>query len=263
MNSKQKVTGSSAKNQPAKSGDIVKDKKAFDGKLFAAGTAGVLRSHEVIPDEGDYMADPVYQAAHMQFILETGTVAEEYPSAVAAIEAFQTWCETTEWTYSPPIFFVVTGFTISMTMSAPLGMLGVSMTIEPVGDDHAAAIRGAKDHLQAELGKVFKTALEKAKSKMPAKRETDEDEDEEPEYDVETTECHILRVSKDDKGLRYHAMPVSGKWVKYGIPLYKDIASKEGQKLPKESGEYEINWEVEYELKEDGKPRRVISINEG
>lgn len=256
MSSNPVVRGSSKKQAQTKSGPTVgKKEERFDPVLFKAGVAGYLRSKGYTTDSQAQMEEWSNQAVEMWEIATT-IQAENYANAVDALAAFKVWLDESGWTYQKPMTYHFVNLFVSVTMTTPAGTLTVGATVEPYIEDHAKVIRDVKEHLQAQIRSTFPTKSNGAK---PAARQGDS-EDEAPEN--ETVHAEMLRVSRYNGKVVYHCMPEDGKWTQYGIPLYKDIAKENDIELPKEEGEYDVSWDIEYELKPDGRPRRVVAITE-
>jgi len=253
MKRKSAVLGSSNEAQQLPGGDTAL-KQPFDELMFQAGVAGYLRTAKHIPLEGDYTQQEAFSQAIELFEIQGGKWAKDYPSAIDALIGFKTWLDSSGWKYEKAKTYVLNTITVSVTMPTPSGQLTVSMVVEPLINNHAQVIRDAKDYLEEQVKKTFGG---NGKREMPA---TNGESASKQEAETDRDHCSVL-VVKHYKGKTYwNAIPDEGKWTKFGIPLYSDVARKFKIALPDEDGEYDIDWDIDYELKEDGKPLRVTDI---
>lgn len=268
MNSKTTTdAGSSAGKAQKKNGATVKNIREikFDKGLFIGGVAGYLRSMEppAIPFDGEYAKEPALEQAVEMMIIYYGKELEDFGDAVTALAAFKQWLDDTDWHYQKPLIYNINNITVTLGMTVPSGTLTVSMNVDDLVGDPARVIREVKDELQAALSAAFAGTIERRRP-LPETEKPNRNskaKSDEPQYETEEVHVTGMRVKKYENKWYWNLMPDEGKWQQYGIPLYSDVAKKFDVKLPQESGEYDIDWIVTYELKEDGKPRRVIEID--
>lgn len=253
MSLKKKASGLSQEKAHSGAGGSTST-TTIDMSLVLAGVAGILRTKAIIPAEGDYTKEERFSAYFDQYSVETGKLLADEPDAIAAINAYKTWLETSDYVWSEPIRFVVTEFSVSLTMNAPSGSISVTMKAEPIGGNaDSEIIRKMKDRLQTAVNEAFgkqNAAHNQAtnQSETQKKRETEE-------VEVET-----LRVQEYQGKTVYRLIPTEGRWTKYGLPLYKNDAKKLKLDLPTGLGEYEFEGTCEYEIDADEKPTRVINF---
>lgn len=255
MSLKTAVVGSSKKPAQKKNGTTETTKKAFDATLFNAGVAGYLRSAGHIPVTGDYMQHEAFNQAIEMWEINNAAARDSYDNAVEAISAFKSWLDSAGWHYVKAQTFHMVSLYVEVTMATPAGQLTIGATVEPYVLDHSTVMRDVKEHLQEQIRKAFPG------SSKPQVARNNGNEEEEQERAIEKATCHTLRVYQYSGKRVYSVIPDSGPWQQYGIPLYNDVAGDFEVDLPKTDGEYEIDWEVEYELKPNGKPRRVVTIS--
>jgi len=252
------ATGSSAKTAQKKSGDTVK-KPVFNDHLFLGGIEGILRANEMM-QQGEDRDD---SAAYWDALGTWGATLdnpyqEEFESAVDAINSFEAWLVLSNWHYAAPILYTAKGFTVTMTMNAPSGQISVSLDGEvSPGIELADAIKEAKKDLQQAISAAFPRTANKPDTnskngKSGAKKSTTK---------TEEVSYELLRVVEFNGKLMPRLIPTEGKWIQFGIPLYQDIADKFEIEIPDEPGDYEMSGTMIYELKEDGKPKRVTEIS--
>ncbi len=247
------VRGSSPKTVQKSSGDTAK-KKPLDEKLFKAAVAAKLREIGAIGENEDYLNHPALEEAIVLFEVGLGKLLPQYDNAVQASAAFNDWIDETGYRYEPAPLYRIEQYTITATAVTKSGTISIASTITPLVSEHADAIRAAKNELQEIFNAVF-VGVSSANKSLSAPQSG------KVEYTIEEVEVNTLRVSVYNDKIVYHAMPVEGNWTQYGIPLYADVARKFGIELPDEEGEYEISWHAAYELRPDGKPRRVVEIH--
>lgn len=254
------TSGLSRKKQPSVNGDTVEDKKKpMDFDLFMGAVHGILRTAFPGFSTNPSTFDKMVKAAMGAFLLAVDMQDHmTYPTAVDAIVAFQQWIEESEWTYEPPTLFTVNGFTVSIVMAGNGGSLGVSLDCTVANTTSLSdAISAAKDTLREAVKGAFPTSADNGQRATSSATSSNRSGLEIEEYD-----CQTLRVTEKDGKFYYYAMPSEGRWQKYGIPLYGDVAKKYHVELPAESGEFEVNWFITAEMKENGKPSRVKEISE-
>ena len=251
MNKKQTATGLSQKSQPKNVGAIAGKKPVDLNLVLTAIGSGLLSRGDMI--EGEKLADnPKIAQARDMFELGVGKLIEDYVNAVEAISAFNDWLETTDWTYERVRTFVVLDFAIGCKVQTKSGEVYTEMRISPISDDYSAIIKEARQ----ELAEIFNGAFAgNGNQQLP---------DGQSKASSYTTQkgvhCSTLRISIYQGKTVAHVIPDDGPWVQYGFPLYKDVAKKAGIDLPTDEGEYETNWTVTVEFKDDDKPRRVSEI---
>lgn len=246
-----------------KDGTVEKPKakqNPFDDKLFRAAVESYVKTNGILTEENsqDDINRCVSELVEMWEIKNLADDKEKtsFGSTVAAVMDFQEYMQTIEYTYEPPVFFVVNNFNISMTMNTPSGSLTIGMQFAPTSFEYDETIRKAKDFLQGQIKKVFLSEINRDGGTQLTKTTNREVK---PEYKVDDDTFVAIRANIYNGKMTYHLLPQEGKWTQYGVPIYKDIAAKIGLDLPDEEGEFEIEpTEFEYELKPDGKPRRII-----
>jgi hypothetical protein len=248
------ATGSSASEAATKSGQTTPKKKPIDLKLVYAAIASELRERDIIPAEGEFREHWAFEQACEMFEIERAKLIPEYANAVEAATAFSEWIATTEHVFAEPQLFTVTGWTVTLTIPVQSGSVSLGVDFEPNVKDIDKVIQQVKRQLAETFNRNW-TAPKKEIKQGSNGSSTD--------YKIEQVEIVNIRVEeKSDGALRYFAMPGKGPWKTYGIPLYKDVAEKMEIELPDEGGEYDWSAMIEYELKPDGKPRRVIGYVE-
>lgn len=250
----QAARGSSPKAPQKKSGDTV-SRKPVDQKLFKAAAAAKLREIDVIGENEDYLNHPALTQAIEVWENTTGKIVAEYDNAVVASAAFNDWIDENGYEYQAPVLYRIEEYTLTLSVPTKSGNVSLSASVTPLVDDHAAIIKALKKELTDVFSKSFPAP---AQQNLPETGKTNG----KTEYAIEEVQIEALRVSFYNGKVVYHAMPSEGNWTQYGIPLYGDIAKKFGIELPDEEGDYEVSWNVKYELKPDGKPRRVVEISE-
>lgn len=254
MSSKRGASGLS--KSKAQSNDGAKEKPVIDftNMLWIKGVVGFLRSAAYIVKDGDFASEPIVVQAIEMFEIQCNKMARDYDSPTDALTAFRDWLADTDWHYEEPVTHVITGLHFTITMSVPAGTIAVTADYV-VGADEVAALRGVKDELQALVVAAFGKNKE-----MPRLDSGKSTQSQAPE--TEENHASILRAKDFQGKLTFQVIPDDGKWQKYGYPLYKDVAKQYEIELPDEEGEYDIDWNVTCELKDDGKPKRVSHIEE-
>lgn len=253
MNSKLKARGSSAGKAPSTGGGSTST-TTIDMSLVLAGVAGILRTKAIIPAEGDYTKEERFSAYFDQYSVETGKLLADESDAIAAITAYKAWLDTSDYIWSEPIRFVVTEFSVTLTMNAPSGSISVSMKAEPIGgNSDSDIIRKMKDRLQTAVNEAF------GKQNAPQQQSISKSKTQK-ELETEEVEIDTLRVQEYQGKTVYRLIPTEGRWQKYGIPLYAKDAKKLGIDLPDELGEYELEGIAIYEINADEKPTRVTNF---
>lgn len=248
------ATGLSAKTAQKTDGATEEPKKSkkFNHELWIGASTGSLVSRELCEGSDDTRA----AAYRMEFEnVMNGLVEEEFDNAVDAVNSFESWLDKTDWRYTEPVLYTGTGMSITLSMSAPSGTIAVQMSFIPSDwSDLQGAIVAVKKDLQKAVAASFphngkQQSAPQSKSNGPKRAK------------VETEEVTFDTLVIDEYNGKPIArlIPTEGKWTQYGVPLYNADAAKIGIDLPEEQGEYEISGTMIYELKQDGKPKRVIS----
>lgn len=242
------VSGSSAEKAQKNAGSATAKKKPMSLPLFEAGVASILREKGLIPLEGDFRAHWLFEQAVDMFEIECNTSVADYNDAVTAIGAFERWLENTGHVFSKPVSFLVKGWHITLTVPVQSGTVSLGVDFEPLTDDIDKVLQDVKAELAERFNKNWK-----APAKQTQQNETGESR---------KLKAHIVGLRAEEKSngrIYYYAMPASGPWVTYGIPLYGDVAEAMGLELDQEPGEYEWEADIFYETKGDSdKPKRVI-----
>jgi hypothetical protein len=246
--------GSSASKAQKDAGKAT-SKKPVDLKLFAAAAASKLREIGVIKEDEEYEQHPALKEAVELFEIANFKMVNSYDNAVEASAAFNNYIDSVGYEYVEPVLYRLDGFTIGVSVPTKSGTLSLSADIIPLTDDHAAAISAAKKMMRDLFNGAFANGVTRTlpETTKPAGKKT---------YETDEKEISILRVGTYNNKTVYHCIPVEGKWIQFGIPLYPDVAKAEGIELPEEEGEYDVAWNATYELKDDGKPRRIISLTD-
>lgn len=246
-----KATGSSHEKVQSDTG--TKPKPVFKMDLFRAAVAAKIWECQPNPDFPAY--DPngaeVEQAIE-KFTANFGKAPDEYNNAVEAASVFSEWVDVNGFEYERPVYYKSTGYSITLSAQTKSGTVSMTMQFVSTEDDDKAVAQARQDLVKRfasafpvpEASKIQGTAKPGAKT----------------EYKTEEVDIECLRVGIYNGKMVYHIIPSEGKWTQFGIPLYPDIAKKFDLDLPDEEGEYELSGTMTYELKDDGKPRRVISI---
>ncbi len=248
------ATGSSAKTQQKPAGTTDEPKKRkFNHELWIGASNASLVARELC-DIGDETKQAAYR---MEFENSMGgLVEEEHDNAVDATNSFENWLDITTWRYTEPVLYTGTGMSITLTMTAPSGQISVQMGFVPADwNDLQGAIMAVKRDLQKAVSQSFPHSARQQSapsSKSNASQRT--------KVETESDNFDTLVIGTYNGKQTARLIPTEGKWTQFGVPLYAKDAEKFGIELPEEEGEYELSGVMKYELKEDGKPKRVISV---
>lgn len=239
------VTGLS-QNEAQTSAGSTDEKMVMVNKLFTGAIVGILRAENIIrPDEG--ATHPAVIDAINKYDEYLGFDWRTEQSVPDAVMGFEHWLKSEGYIYTAPVLYTVSNMTITATMQTQSGQLSVAMQVYPAdGVELSDVIRTAKGELQDAIGRAF------SNNNNPSPL---------PETVSRTQESNVadvmaLRVIKNEGRLEYRIIPRSGRWVKYGIPVYLDEAMKLGFNKYKE-GDHAIGGTVTFTLKPDGKPQTV------
>lgn len=236
-------------------------KPEFVQAVFLGGIEGQLRTLGVMSESVDRDNSPEFWDALGSFGGSlNGTIEENFPTAVDAINAFTTWLDESGWEYIAPVYFHNRGFSITLTMAAPSGQISVTGNYEVAeGAELSQAIGAAKSELQTAVVAAFPRS---AKPEKPAQPQPSAGGAKSNKDKTETVEFDTLRIAEFNGKMVARLMPIVGRWKQFGVAIYPDIAEKLGIELPATPGDYDMTGVMEYTLKEDGKPSRVINIEE-
>lgn len=240
-------------SQPAKKERMI----VFDETIFQMGVLGYLRTYGQIDDD---TTDDDKQATVREAIelWEISAGIEEYhsfPTAVEALSSFAQWNGLASYKYEKPPVYRLDGFTVSITI--PTRTAGTTATFTYHGTP-------LQPDIEIAMKEAYKELSDFAQKSFAAKPQSNQPNKQTPanKIDDESIEFVALRCQSYQNKLVFRIIPSEGAWQQFGIPLYADEAKKAGINLKdySEEGDYDLTGSAMVQMKPDGKPMRVHSI---
>lgn len=253
MATKQAISPKNVGAQAAKPKPIVK----FDENLFVQGLVGALKTNSNITDDSplDDLNAAVQEVTELWLIEKDYKEHGGYDTAIEAIQDITRYIVDNAYVYEKPVLFRVDSFTVNL--SVPTKVPGVTASFSyqctALDVDLSACMLSAFSELQSFASDNFKP---KANTPQPTQQGAFDKPADEP------FEFATLRSLLFNGKMQARLMPLEGKWVQFGIPLYPDEARKAGINLDDyvTPGDYELQGSAIVSHKTDGKPMRAHKL---